>query len=276
MKRYKLLIVFIAMAGLFPFAACEKYLDVVPSETITSEDVLSNIVNAEKIWAQIYDQTIGDFGLIGSGGYNGALLDACTDESMNHWESPVELQFNSGSWNQVTNALGNWTPSYQVIRQCNIFLENIDNSKIPDDKLDYYKARIPGYKADVRFLRAMRYFELFRRYGPVPLIKKSYNINDADAVNEILRSPVDSVVSFIASECDAAAAVLPDSYASTPSEVGRITKGACLSLKAEVLLYAASPLFNGNALYKDIKNPDGTQLFPQTYDKDKWKCGLKT
>lgn len=37
------------------------------------------------------------------------------------------------------------------------------------------------------------------------------------------------------------------------------------------LLYAASPLYNGNTMYKDVKNLDGTQLFPQTYDKELWK-----
>lgn len=271
MKRYKIRIALLLFVGALCFTACEKYLDVVPSETISSEDVLGSIMNAEKLWARIYDQTIGDFGLIGSGGYNGALIDACTDESMNHWESPKEFIFNSGSWNQVNNPLDNWKPSYQVIRNCNIFLENIDQSKIPVDRVAYFKPRIPGYKADVRFLRAMRYFELFRRYGAVPLIRKTYLPTEADEVNKILRSPVDSVVAFITAECDAAAAVLPLSYAGTPSEIGRITKGAALSLKAEVLLYAASPLFNGNTLYKDIKNPDGTQLFPQTYDKNKWK-----
>lgn len=43
------------------------------------------------------------------------------------------------------------------------------------------------------------------------------------------------------------------------------------ALKARTLLYAASPLYNGNTMYKDVKNLDGTQLFPQTYDKELWK-----
>jgi len=271
MKRYSLLIIVLIAVGGISLSACEKYLDVVPAETISSKDVLDNIVNAEKIWARLYNQTIQDFGLIETGGYNGVLLDACTDECMNHWENPRELTFNSGSWNGVTNYLDNWSLSYQVIRTANIFLENIDNSKIPADRVLYYKPRIPGYKADARFLRAMTYFELFRRYGAVPLITRSYTANEAEAVSNILRSPVDSVVAFITSECDAAAADLPMDFNSNPSEIGRITKGAALALKARTLLYAASPLFNGNKMYSNIKNPDGTLLFPQTYDKEKWK-----
>lgn len=271
MNRYKSLFIILFLAGGLFMSGCEKYLDVVPAETISSKDVLDNIVNAEKIWARLYNQTIQDFGLVETGGYNGVLLDACTDECMNHWESPAELAFNSGSWNGVSNPLDNWSSSYQVIRIANIFLENIDNSKIPADKLSYYKPRIPGYKADARFLRAMRYFELFRRYGAVPIITRSYNVNEAGEVSSLLRSPVDSVVAFITAECDAAAADLPLDFNNNPSEIGRITKGAALALKARTLLYAASPLFNGNTMYADVKNPDGTQLFPQTYDKQKWK-----
>ncbi|PZP48606.1 MAG: hypothetical protein DI598_09840 [Pseudopedobacter saltans] len=251
--------------------SCEKYLDVVPSETITSADVLGNIVNAEKIWANLYNTTIQDFGLVETGGYGGALLSACTDECKNHWESPTELIYNAGSWSSVNNPLDNWSPSYQAIRLANIFLENIDQSKIPEDKLSYYQPRIPGYKADARFMRAYRYFELFRRYGAVPLIRRSYDATEADEVLKITRSPVDSVVNFITSECDAAAEILPSTFTDNPSEIGRVTKGAALTLKAITLLYAASPLFNGNQLYAGVKNPDGTQLFPQAYDKNKWK-----
>lgn len=272
MKKYKIIAIFLLLCGSVSFYGCEKYLNVVPSETISSADVLGNIANAELIWANLYGNTIQDFGLLETGGYNGALLDACTDECMNHWESPVELSFNSGGWSPVSNALGNWTPSYQNIRLANILLENIDNAKIPDDKKDYYSSRIPGYKADTRFLRAMIYFELLRRYGAVPLVKKSYDVSESTDVLNIMRSPVDSVVKFITSECDAAAAVLPLSYSDNPSEVGRITKGAALTLKAITLLYAASPLFNGNTMYASVKNPDGTQLFSQTYDKNKWKA----
>lgn len=270
MKRKITLYICLMTLAAAMFSACEKRLDVVPSETISSKDVLGNIVNAEKIWARLYNRTMQDFGLIETGGYNGALLGACTDECKNHWESPAELAFNSGSWSPVSNPLDNWNGAYQVIRLADLLLENIDQSYIPPDKIGYYQPRIPGYKADARFMRAYQYFELFRRYGAVPLVTRSYDIDEAGSVTN-MRTPVDSVVDFIASECDAAAADLPLNFNDSPSEIGRVTKGAALSLKAIVLLYAASPLFNGNTDYVDIKNPNGTQLFPQTKDNNKWK-----
>lgn len=251
-------------------SSCEKYLNVVPSETISTANVVGNIVNAEKIWAQLYNNTLQDFGLTETGGYNGVLLDACTDESKNHWENPAELAYNSGSWSPVSNPLDNWNGAYQTVRLANILLENIDHSYIPPDKLSYYQPRIPTYKADARFMRAFQYFELFRRYGAVPIVRQSYSINEAGSVNGT-RTPVDSVVAFISSECDSAAALLPLSYSNQPSEIGRVTKGAAMALKAITLLYAASPLFNGNNLYAGIKNRNGALLFPQSYDNNKWK-----
>jgi hypothetical protein len=71
------------------------------------------------------------------------------------------------------------------------------------------------------------------------------------------------------SECDAIAEILP--VTQEAAQTGRITKGAALALKSRTLLYAASPLFNGNPLYAGIKNRDGKALFSSSYDKEKWK-----
>ena len=45
---------------------------------------------------------------------------------------------------------------------------------------------------------------------------------------------------------------------------------AVYALKAKVLLYAASPLFNGNAFYSDFRNKNGELLFNSTYDRNRW------
>jgi len=272
MKKYitkKHITLSVIICAAIGFAGCEKYLDVVPTETVSSDAVFDNITNIEKIWAGLYGRTLTD--------YNAAtdpskpLLADRTDENKDHWGDSNDLSFNTGSWGPTNNSLDNWSYSYQSIRLANLLLENIDKATIPADKISYYQPRIIAYKAETRFLRAYQYFELLRRYGAVPLITKSYEAQEVDIVNNILRSPVDDVVKFITSECDAAAEVLPLDYNANPSQIGRITKGACMALKAIVLLYSASPLFNGNTLYANIKNPDGTQLFPQTYDNNKWK-----
>src|SRR5204863_2045727 len=91
------------------------------------------------------------------------------------------------------------------------------------------------------FLRAYFYHNLMRMYGGVPLITKVYGLDENYAV---ARNSFKETVDFIVANADSAAALLPLSFSGT--DVGRATKGAALALKARVLLYAASDLYNLN------------------------------
>ncbi|WP_315823280.1 hypothetical protein [Paraflavitalea speifideaquila] len=116
------------------------------------------------------------------------------------------------------------------------------------------------------------YFELFRRYGSVPLIgDEVIDVSAAIPAKLFVRNPLDELVNYLVSELDGIAPALPLDYLDNVGETGRITRGAALALKAITLLYAASPLFNGNTMYAQLKNEDGSTLFPPTYDKEKWK-----
>ena len=95
---------------------------------------------------------------------------------------------------------------------------------------------------ELRFLRAYFYFELVRAYGDVPLVTTTLTNEQANSVE---RTPAKDVFRFIINELDAVAEYLPVSYNDIPGqEIGRATRGAALALKARVLLYQASPLFN--------------------------------
>lgn len=48
------------------------------------------------------------------------------------------------------------------------------------------------------------------------------------------------------------------------------TKGAALAARAKVLLYAASPLYNGNHDLFELKDEAGNPLINQNYDERKW------
>ena len=125
-----------------------------------------------------------------------------------------------------------WSHCYQGIGRCNTFLY-----RIADVKMDTaLKSRM---KAEVRFLRALYYFNLEAYWGGVPLI---VDPPDLEAQGKLSRSPREEVVQQILKDLDAAAAVLPLKYSG--QDVGRATRGAALALKAKVLLFEASPLFN--------------------------------
>jgi len=128
----------------------------------------------------------------------------------------------------------NWANNYSRMRQTNIFLSKIDATTF-DAAL---KQRMKG---EVYFLRAYFYHNLMRMYGGVPLITKVYGLSDDFSV---ARNSFKETVDFIVADADSAAALLPSSYSG--ADVGRATKGAALALKARVLLYAASDLYNAN------------------------------
>ena len=128
----------------------------------------------------------------------------------------------------------NWGPTYARIRQANVFLSHIDKATFDDA----WKQRMKG---EAYFLRAYFYHNLMRMYGGVPLITKVYDLNEN---YQVARNTFKETVDFIVADADSAARLLPLSY--TGSNVGRATKGAALALKARVLLYAASDLYNVN------------------------------
>jgi hypothetical protein len=78
------------------------------------------------------------------------------------------------------------------------------------------------------------------------------------------RSTYDETVAYIVGLCDEAATALPVKVAVLDADYGRATKGAALALKARMLLYAASPLWN------DSSNPADTYLSGK-YDLNKWE-----
>ena len=128
----------------------------------------------------------------------------------------------------------NWGSNYYRIRQANIFLSHIDATTFDAD----WKQRMKG---EAYFLRAYFYHNLMRMYGGVPLITKVYDLNED---YKVARNSFKETVDFIVANADSAAQLLPLSYSG--DNLGRATKGAALALKARVLLYAASDLYNVN------------------------------
>ena len=157
---------------------------------------------------------------------------------------------------------------YKAIRDCNIFLENVtDKSKIPDLSPDMRDRWI----GEATFLKAYYHFVLLRAYGPIPIIDKNLPINATIEETRVKRQPVDTVVNYIANLLDEAATTLPPTIRNKSTELGRITKAIALSIKARLLVTAASPLFNGNPDYASFKDKDGVQLFNPTFSPEKWQ-----
>jgi len=156
-------------------------------------------------------------------------------------------------------------PLYVGIRDCNIFLENIHK---PQDILEMERQR---WIAEVKFLKAYYHFFLMKLYGPIVLINENLPISSTPEETHLYREPIDRCVDFIVSLLDEAILELPTSLPDVDSEMGRIDKAIALSIKAKVLIWAASPLFNGNSDYSNWIDNRGEQLISSEYDSNKWE-----
>ena len=153
---------------------------------------------------------------------------------------------------------------FTAISDCNIFLEH---AHLP---VDIDESERNQWIANIKFLKAYYHFLLMRQYGAIPVIRENPDITKNDL--SIYREPIDDVVDYIVELIDEAVAEggLPMEITDKANYMGFPTVPIALAVKAQALTWAASPLFNGNRDYADVKNEDGTELFPQTENPQKW------
>lgn len=139
-----------------------------------------------------------------------------------------------------------WARSFERIRNCAVFLQNIPNAKVNSES---DRSR---WTAEAHILRAYYYSELLMWFGcSLPIIREPYTY-DAD-FSKVERSSFHDVVEFIVEDCDAALACeeLPWRI-TTDSEAMRMTKAVAWAIKSRMTLFAASPLYNdGNNYWEE-------------------------
>ena len=255
--------------------SCNKdFLNQVPDDKLTIDQVFQRKDLSEEYLANIYYYLSSTFP-----NSTGNPWEGLSDEADITYNRPdnsyyASYQMNLGNWSAASGYYDTWSTYYKGIRSASYFMQHIgENKQILD--LSNGEQLITQYAAEARFLRAFFYFRLLIQYGPVILVPELPIAPDAQADDPTLslpRSPFDSCVDYIAKELDLAAKDLPLSYSQQSKlDYGRATASACMAVKSRLLLYAASPLYNGNTDYSGFKNPDGTQLINQQFNKDKWK-----
>lgn len=250
MKNYKYILITICPVVML-LGACVKGLENKPLEQITQDYLWdpkdSAGTSAGYFLDNIYAQLPTGYNRIGSTD----LLDAATDDAVSSTDNSSITRFTNGGYTAVSNADDAWGSNYAAIRMCNLFIQNFGKVKLRKDLLI---TQGQYWRAENRFLRAMFYYELVKRYGGVPLLgDKVLTLDDSP---NIPRNTFDECVNYVVSECDA----IKDSLRTDPvaaGDYGRITKGVALTLKTKILIMAASPLNNpGNdiARWRRAKN----------------------
>jgi len=186
-------------------------------------------------------------------------LDAACDESEPLGDPTFyTYKISSGGVNASNADKGLWTTTFQMVRAANTFLKNKDNIPVSNATRDYWVGQ-------VRFLRAWYLFTLLKHYGGIPLVGDQI-FGDNEKI-DVPRSSFEACIKYLTDELDAAAAALPPSYRSGDLNQLKVTKGSALAVKARMLLYAASPLFNSGPRADD---PEHLLTFPGA-DPERWK-----
>lgn len=241
-------------------ASCADILDKKPLTEISDNDLWSDPALLKAFVNSRYNQV----------GVNGAesMQSSIVDETELTWlrgcethnfarVSPTDLGRMNGAWWGWDNR--SWSTKWTNISNCNIFFERVDNVGFTDEA---EKTKLVG---QVRFIRAFEYWDLIARWGAMPIITKSFSINDREEIAGQKRNTYKECIDFLVDELDQAAKELPTNWSG--DDYGRATSVAALALKSRILLYAASPLMN-----EDVKIPEVGYTTPEP---DRWQKAAK-
>jgi hypothetical protein len=259
----------ISLLVLGSLGSCKKYLVMPPQTSFNVDSVFSSYQNTERLVFDLYQFQGRALATALNSKLGLSSVATITDEAIcftaqnGYTSNNVYAGSVNSTWFTVNGANGEdvYDNHWRTIRKAFVLKENID--RVPDAPANV-KGRI---KAECAAVIALEYFEMFKRYGGVPIVRKS--LNEAEEFN-IPRAPVDSVYQYILSLCDEAIAN-PDFPAKVPDEkeFGRLTKAFVYGLKSRTMLYAASPLFNASKPYMEFGTNNKLICFMK-YDKNLW------
>lgn len=282
-------ILFLSMSLLLTIVACEdlafgdKFLQKPPSTDVTIDTVFSTAEYARRIlW---YSYQYLPYGLETSGYWTTMWLgnlEGLTDlNSDNVGYSGVQRVYYNGDYNssrENTNPPTYYrtkirfneseTHMWSAIRHAWIFYNNVD--KVPDMDQEE-KERM---KAEAKMLVAVYYAHMLRHYGGLPIIDRALTA-EADMPQ---RATLQETVDFIIGLLDDAIACEQFPWRVAAEDMaqwdGRLTKAGAYALKARVLLFVASPLFNSDQPYATGEASDKLMTWFGNYDRERWKAAM--
>lgn len=200
----------------FLMSSCSEVLEEDPQSFLSPENFFLTDTDFETA-------TVGTYGLMVSGGLYArwihemiVIIDGSLNGSPN-WPE-FGLTFDA-SW-RTTGIV--WDNHYRLINQTNTILKHLSESSIDDSKLKIWEG-------EMKFLRAMAYFDLVRFYGDLPLhLEPTETLANASKP----RAPISEIYNAIISDLLTAELLLPV----INQKRGRATKGAAKGLLANVYL----------------------------------------
>ena len=246
----KILIIIALVISSVALTSCEglfgDFLDKDPSFELREDQVFSNWANASRFHYDTYSYLRH-----GALRINDSWLDAASDLAQTSYATGgVRTTFNVGNYYGSAGAnelIQTWRNYYEGIRKCNQILTKIDGVPKASDLTEAkYQTDKANYKAEARFLRAFFYWELFLRYGPVPIATEVIDPS-TDGMNGYTTRPTikQYVVDFILPElADCENGLMPYSDGFNAANAGKISKPMARAFYSRIMLYMASARFS--------------------------------
>ncbi len=263
--KYILKVLTVLMLTVLPIS-CD-YLEYDEDKAWTDELVWTEYAYVKRYLASIYDKVPSTFDYV-----DGAFLASTTDDAEHSGLFSNVERFNTGSLSSFDHPNGAWDKNYEGIRLADSFIKNSDTltlykdiNNIEGGSYSSDSADLVNWRGEARFLKALFYFELIKRYGSVPIVEEW---KDEDTPLETSKKSFAEVVDFIGATCDEALKFLPVKSELDTDEIGHATKGAAYALKARAFLYAASKQHNPdgeNDAYYDSCVVNASKLFNMNY-----------
>ena len=218
------------------FVSCQEDLDIEPRDKQSEQDFLNDPDNAIQLVNGVYNKNLE----YGTYGFSWIGMTSITSDDADKGSTPGDngsdknlldaLNFNSSS----TSFSDVWETRFQGIGRANTALSYIKNLTI-DATL---KNRLIG---EIKFLRALWYFDLVRCYGGVPIVTDESNVDLAndEQVNALAYTRKTKQETYTQIENDLLDAIerLPLKSQYSSADLGRVTKGAAQALLAKAYLY---------------------------------------
>lgn len=248
MRINKYILLFMAF-GLLMFTACQELI-LEPETQLDDELVWNNPTQIDAFMVDLIQDMPSGFN---SPEFGGAFYAATTDEAaMSDPVSSVQF-FNNGMITASSSITSNaWTKYYNSIYKANLFFQktaNLTYDEYVPSLAVTARERLAYYKSEVRFLRALYYYELVRRYGGVVLlgdaVAETYDELNDDEFRKGRSSFVESA-NYIIAECDAMIEEEALPLLDEGADQGRPNGTAVKALKIKTMLLLASPNYNEN------------------------------
>ena len=281
--------VIILMLGLVSAVSCEdlafgdKFLQKPPSSDVTIDTVFSTAEYARRVLWYSYQylpyghETSGYWTTMWLGNIEG-LTDLSQDYLGYSGCNKVYYagNYNAGTENaprvtfMATKIRFNESESHMwsAIRNAWLTVENID--RVPDMEQSE-KERL---KAEAKMIVAIYYAHMLRHYGALPIIDRVLPLDAEFPGRATLQETVDFIVRLLDEAIDCPDFPWRIADADLANWYGRMTKAGAMGLKARVLLFVASPLFNSDQPYSAGEASTQLMTWFGNYDKERWKLAI--